>query len=63
MSTQQRDQITDIFKWVLWGSLSVSSFLVANTYRDTQSEIKTISEKLQSVEARIIRLEYELKLK
>lgn len=70
MSIEQREQVRDIMKWILYGSVSISSFLIANTYRDnhesmkeTQASLKEIASKVQSIEARIIRIEYELKLK
>ncbi len=63
MSTEQRSQINDIAKWVLWGSLSISSFLVAKTYNSVDSKMEKIIEKVEKVESRLIRVEYELKLK
>lgn len=63
MSIEQRSQITDIAKWVLWLSISVSSFLIANTYQKVDSKMDKLSEKAEAIEARLIRVEYELKLK
>lgn len=63
MSLDQRNQITDVLKWVLWGSISISSFLVANTYNNVETKIDKTYDKLESIEARMIRVEYELKLK
>lgn len=63
MSTEQRNQFNDIAKWILWISLSISSFLIANTYNKVDEKMNRISEKMESMEARIIRIEYEVKLK
>jgi len=63
MSLDQRNQITDVLKWILWGSLSISSFLVASTYNKVEAKIDKTYEKLESIESRMIRVEYELKLK
>jgi hypothetical protein len=70
MSVEHRHQINDIAKWILWASISVSSFLIANTYQKveakmdkTEDKIDKTYEKVEAIEARMIRVEYELKLK
>lgn len=63
MSIEQRHQINDIAKWVLWASISVSSFLIANTYQKVDAKMDKTYDKIESIESRLIRVEYELKLK
>ena len=63
MTTESTNQINTIFKWLLWVSISISSFLVANTYNKVDAKMEKIIDKMEAVDARLIRVEYELKLK
>lgn len=70
MSTEQRKGMVDIFKILMFISLSISGFLIASKYNEQtekfdeqHEEIKLIRSDLRSIEARTIRIEYELKLK
>jgi hypothetical protein len=81
MSSEKRAQINDVLKWILWASISVSSFLFASAYNRVESrldetdkkielqmdktdgKIDKTYEKVQAIESRMIRVEYELKLK
>lgn len=63
MSTTQSQQITDIFKWLAYGAVMICCFILSSTYLEVRENIKSIQEKVQSIESRVIRMEYELKLK
>lgn len=74
MSTEQRKGVVDIFKILMFISLSISGFLIAKKYdeqhedikamrSEVKEDIKNISDKIQNIESRTIRMEYELKLK
>jgi len=63
MSAQQSQQITDIFKWLAYGAVMICCFILSSTYLEVKENIKSIQEKTQSIESRVIRMEYELKLK
>ncbi len=63
MSAEQSRQITDVFKWVAYGAIAISSFIVSNTYANMSSKMDKLFEKAEQIDARLIRVEYELKLK
>lgn len=63
MSLEQRQIALDVFKIAMWVSISISSFLLVATYNNVREDIKEIHEKIDNIEARTIRMEYELKLK
>jgi hypothetical protein len=74
MSIEQRKQIWDLVKMLIGISLAISSFVIADTYKSTRDQLEQISNKIDNVEAqqsenlhkmegRLIRIEYELKLK
>ena len=62
MSLEQRTVVTDVMRWILYGSLSIASFLLVSSYNEVKEEIKEINKNTQSLERKIIRIEYELKL-
>jgi len=59
MSLETRKEILDGIKGIAWIALVVSGFLAV----DKLSTIDKKLEKLEYIEARLIRVEYELKLK
>ncbi len=64
MSTEDRGKIaTDVFKVVMYISLSISSFLLVSNYNNAIEKLDKISDKIEQIEVRMIRVEYELKLK
>lgn len=63
MSAEQSKQITDIFKWLAYGAVMICCFILSSTYLEVKENIQNISDKVQSIESRVIRMEYELKLK
>jgi len=63
MSAEHSRQITDIFKWLAYGAVMICCFILSSTYLEVRENIKSIQEKTQSIESRVIRMEYELKLK
>lgn len=63
MSLEQRQIALDVFKIAMWVSISICSFLLVNTYHEVREDIKDIHDKIENIEARTIRIEYELKLK
>jgi hypothetical protein len=64
MSTEDKGKIaTDVFKVVMYISLSISSFLLVSNYNNAIQKLDKISDKIEQIEVRVIRVEYELKLK
>ncbi len=63
MSAEQGKSITEIFKWVAYGSIAIASFLASNTYSNVISKMDKQYEKLEMIDSRLIRVEYELKLR
>lgn len=56
MSSETSRTITDFLKWIAYGSLTVASILVYDDF-------KTVRTKVENIEMRTIRIEYELKLR
>lgn len=70
MSIAQKEAIEQWSKWVMRLAISVCSFLVWNEHtrflediKGTKADIHEINNSIQKLEARMIRIEYELKLK
>jgi hypothetical protein len=70
MSIAQRELIETWSKWVMRLAVSLCSFLIWNEHsrfiediKGTKSDIHEINNSLQKLESRMIRIEYELKLK
>ena len=63
MSFEQKENITLVMKWILYGSLSIASFLMVSSYNEVRADIKEINQSTQSLKEKIIRIEYELKLR
>lgn len=63
MSIEQSKQITDVFKWIAYGAIAISSFIISNTYINMSNKMDKLFEKAESIDSRLIRVEYELKLK
>lgn len=63
MSVDQRKTAWDAVKMIVGISLAISSFLIADTYREQKDASHQIIEQLHNIETRVIRIEYELKLK
>jgi len=70
MSTEQRRSVIDFFKVVMFISLSISGFLIANQFREQakkfdeqHDDIKSLRTEMKNIGDRTIRIEYELKLR
>lgn len=70
MSIAQKEAIEQWSKWIMRLAISLCSFLVWNEHsrfvediKGTKSDIHEINNSLQKLESRMIRIEYELKLK
>jgi hypothetical protein len=63
MSTEMRTDITTVMKWIMYGSISLASFLMVTSYNEVKTDIKRVAEKADNIEKKIIRIEYELKLR
>ncbi len=81
MSVEQRRQVTEAIKVVVWVIIGICSFLMKETYQEQQrklqkigdeqeqnvqkigAQLEKIDNKVESIESRLIRTEYELKLK
>jgi K+-transporting ATPase A subunit len=63
MSIEQKKEIFDVIKVILYMVMGVCGFLMVDVYRTQSSKIDTILNKIEQVESRVIRMEYELKLK
>ena len=63
MSAEQSRQITDVFKWVAYVAITISSFIISNTYTKMDNKMDKLFEQAEQINARLIRVEYELKLK
>ena len=59
MGAETRKEIVDIAKVFMWVSVSLAGFFAANKLTQIDSKL----EKLDAIEMRVIRIEYELKLK
>lgn len=70
MSIAQKEVIEQWSKWIMRAAISLCSFLIWNEHtrflddiKGTKSDIHEINKSIQNLEARLIRIEYELKLK
>jgi len=59
MSIEQRKEFMDVLKVLMWVAISLSGFFAANKLTLIDHKL----EKLDTIEMRVIRMEYELKLK
>ena len=63
MSLQQREFVGDVTKWIMRIGITLCSFLLYSTYSDVKTDLHEIKNSVQNLESRMIRIEYELKLK
>lgn len=62
-SDETQKEISRLGKFVLWSMVSIIGFFLVTTYNENKESLKEISKQLNSIETRVIRMEYELKLK
>lgn len=63
MSVEQRNLVGYVFKLIMYLSLSISGFLIADSYNSVKADVREIKTNVENIEHRVIRMEYELKLK
>ncbi len=63
MSVEQRNLMAYVFKMVMYLSLSISGFLIVDSYNSVKSDVRDIKTNVENINHRVIRIEYELKLR
>jgi hypothetical protein len=63
MSLEQREIVGDVTKWIMRIGITLCSFLLYSTYSEVKTDLHEIKTSVQTLESRMIRIEYELKLK
>jgi len=63
MEIEKRKDVLDVMKVLLYMAMGVCGFLLVDVYRNQTVKVDLMLNKMEQIESRIIRMEYELKLK